>query len=77
MSTETPGLAFKENTIVPAPAPVPVLPPLPWWKDGNRVNGEAQNILDALRAHPAQAAFWVGVAGLFALLFWLGFQAAM
>jgi hypothetical protein len=34
---------------LPHEPPPRVLPPLPWWKDAHRVNGEAERILEALR----------------------------
>lgn len=29
--------------------PPRVLPPLPWWKDQHRIDGEAQRVIEALR----------------------------
>lgn len=43
-------LALIDQTIADLPGGPPEprkLPPLPAWKDGQRINGEAQNVMDA------------------------------
>lgn len=45
-------LALIDETIASLPGGPPpprTLPPLPWWKDENRINGEAARIIEALR----------------------------